>query len=406
MKKAFKILIISTLSISAFSQSATILPSRMDVPNVPALPICDVTGKGRMVFNTSDNKMYFCNGTAWTDMTVGGFTLPYAGSGNATAPNILFGITNSANGRAISGVTTSSTYGNGVYGASTNTAPSSANPSSIGVFGINNSQNANGIGVYGQHDGTGKGIYGVVRNGGIGVHGIGLPVSSGGNGNGIGVKGESTNSTGVRGESSSGYGVHATSNTGAALYGSTGNNYGAYFDNSSLNTPTIYAYNFGGGRAAFLDGNVRVGNNLEVDGTTTLGSTTNVNGTLNANGNLVVDGTATVNNGKGVVYNSTNSTNLKIYTFTTATFVAALPGFGLSPEGAIAFNGGFTGTPRVFVGDIDQTGGSAGELYRVQLQLYGCSTISGLTSCKARLLNTSPNPVNYSITWNCMAIGN
>ena len=131
-----------------------------------------------------------------------------------------------------------------------------------------------------------------------------------------------------------------------------------------------------------------------------------VDGALTANANAVVDGSLTVNNGKGVAYNSTSATNLKIYPFTTGTFFAVLGGHQLSAEAAIAFNGGFTGTPRVFVGDIDVTGGTVGELYRVQLQLYGCSTTSGTTTCKARLLNTSPNSVNYSITWNCMAIGN
>jgi hypothetical protein len=128
--------------------------------------------------------------------------------------------------------------------------------------------------------------------------------------------------------------------------------------------------------------------------------------TFQVGSNATVDGTLTVNNGKGVAYNASNSSNLRIYQFTTATFFAVLPGFGLSAEGAIAFNGGFTSNPRVFVGDIDVTGGSAGELYRVQLQLYGCTTSAGVTTCKARLLNTSPNAVNYSITWNCMAIGN
>jgi hypothetical protein len=145
---------------------------------------------------------------------------------------------------------------------------------------------------------------------------------------------------------------------------------------------------------------------LSTNGTFTVNDNAVVNGTFTVNGNAVVDGGLTVNNGKGVAYNSTSSTNLKIYTFTTATFGAVLPGFGLSAEGSIIFNGGFTGVPRVFVGDIDVTGGASGELYRVQLQLYGCSTTSGTTTCKARLLNTSPNPVNYTITWNCMAIGN
>jgi hypothetical protein len=150
----------------------------------------------------------------------------------------------------------------------------------------------------------------------------------------------------------------------------------------------------------------RIQGALTTNGTFTVNDNAIVNGTSTVNGNAVVDGSLTVNNGKGVAYNSSSATNLKIYTFTTATFGAVLPGFGLSAEGAIAFNGGFTGVPRVFVGDIDVTGGTAGELYRVQLQLYGCTTTSGTTSCKARLLNTSPNPVNYTITWNCMAIGN
>ncbi|WP_462249614.1 hypothetical protein [Ferruginibacter sp.] len=131
-----------------------------------------------------------------------------------------------------------------------------------------------------------------------------------------------------------------------------------------------------------------------------------VDGALTANGNAAVDGTLTVNNGRGVAYNSTSATNLKIFPFTTATFFAILGGHQLSAEGAIAFNGGFTGVPRVFVGDEELSGGTVGELHRVELKLYGCSTTSGTTSCKARLLNTSPNSVNYSITWNCVAIGN
>ncbi len=132
----------------------------------------------------------------------------------------------------------------------------------------------------------------------------------------------------------------------------------------------------------------------------------NPNNTLNIGNNTNIEGSLTVNGNKGVAYNSTSATNLKIHPFTTATFVAILPGFGLSAEGAIAFNGGFTGVPRVFVGDEDVSGGTLGELHRVELKLYGCTTSAGITTCKARLLNTSPNAVNYSITWNCVAIGN
>jgi hypothetical protein len=150
----------------------------------------------------------------------------------------------------------------------------------------------------------------------------------------------------------------------------------------------------------------RIQGALTTNGTFTVNDNAVVNGTSTVNGNAVVDGSLTVNNGKGVAYNSTSATNLKIYPFTTATFGAVLPGHGLSAEGNIAFNGGFTGVPRVFVGDEDVSGGTAGELHRVLLQLYGCTTTSGTTTCKARLLNTSPNPVNYTITWNCVAIGN
>jgi hypothetical protein len=148
------------------------------------------------------------------------------------------------------------------------------------------------------------------------------------------------------------------------------------------------------------------GSGARFRGDVRIDGTLNPTSTLNIGSNATVDGTLTVNNGKGVAYNANSGTNMRIYTFTTATFAAVLPGFGLSAEGAIAFNGGFTSNPRVFVGDIDVTGGTSGQLYRVQLQLYGCTTSGGITNCKARLLNTSPDPVNYTITWNCVAIGN
>jgi len=147
-----------------------------------------------------------------------------------------------------------------------------------------------------------------------------------------------------------------------------------------------------------------VGNAL-VDGSLNVNTSTTINGAVNINNSASIDGSLTVNNNRGVAYNAASATNLKIFPFTTATFSAVLPGFGLSAEGSIAFGGGFTNTPRVLVGDIETTGGTVGELYRVQLILYGCTTAGGITTCRARLLNTSPNPVNYNITWNCVAVG-
>ena len=127
-----------------------------------------------------------------------------------------------------------------------------------------------------------------------------------------------------------------------------------------------------------------------------------VNGSFHAETNAVVDGSLTVNNGKGVLYNVHGASQLKYYTRTAAFGTGNLPGFALSAEGVIGFaSAGFTSPPKVFVADIVSTGGTAGELYRVQLVIYDVTT----TSCKARLLNTSPNLVNYSITWNIVCIG-
>lgn len=126
-----------------------------------------------------------------------------------------------------------------------------------------------------------------------------------------------------------------------------------------------------------------------------------VNGNIHAETNAVIDGNVTVNNGKGILQNSQGAAQLKYYT-RTAAFTAILAGFALSGEGSIGFTPGiFTSPPTVYVGDIVSTGGTVGELFRVQLVIYDVTT----TGCKARLLNTSPNAVNYGITWNIVCIG-
>lgn len=148
-----------------------------------------------------------------------------------------------------------------------------------------------------------------------------------------------------------------------------------------------------------LDGYINrdaiVGRNLDVTGTSAL------DGNVTMGNNATVDGTLTVNNGKGVLYNTHGSAQLKYYT-REAAFTAILAGEALSTEGSVGLGGGFTSPPSVMVGNIVSTGGTSGQLYRVQLILYDCTT----TSCKARLLNTSPNSVNYDVTWNIICIGN
>lgn len=144
MKKFF---ILSTFIVYHFSfvitnaQSTTILPNRLTVPNVSSLGTCDATAKGSTIFNTTDNKMYYCNGTNWQEMTGGDFTTPFAASqaaGNVTA---LLNLKNtSQDGWGILGEAPS---GMGMIGKSS---------TSVGVYGYSSAND--GVSGYSQ-DGVG-----------------------------------------------------------------------------------------------------------------------------------------------------------------------------------------------------------------------------------------------------------
>ncbi len=59
--------------ISAVSaQSVTISPNSLDLPRVSVLPTCSSSAKGKMLYNTTDNKMYYCNGANWINTEVAG----------------------------------------------------------------------------------------------------------------------------------------------------------------------------------------------------------------------------------------------------------------------------------------------------------------------------------------------
>lgn len=57
---------------AASAQSVTISPGSLDLPRVTSLSTCNASTKGRMVYNTTDNRMYYCNGTAWVNTEVAG----------------------------------------------------------------------------------------------------------------------------------------------------------------------------------------------------------------------------------------------------------------------------------------------------------------------------------------------
>jgi hypothetical protein len=65
-----------------FAQSTTMSPNYVQIPNVITLPGCSVSDKGKTVFNTTDNKMYYCNSNSWVPVQNGASGTGWASNGN------------------------------------------------------------------------------------------------------------------------------------------------------------------------------------------------------------------------------------------------------------------------------------------------------------------------------------
>ena len=97
MKKLF--ILLQFVSLVGFSQATFIIPNSVTIPNVAANPTCDANSKGKQIFNTTTNKMYYCNGSTWIDLSAVSLTLPYTGT--ASNVNPIFSLTNSGGGKAL-----------------------------------------------------------------------------------------------------------------------------------------------------------------------------------------------------------------------------------------------------------------------------------------------------------------
>ncbi|RFS16064.1 C1q-like domain-containing protein [Emticicia sp. C21] len=97
MKKLF--ILLQFVSIAAFSQATLLEPYAISIPKVTANPTCNVAAKGKQIFNTTSNKMFYCNGSSWIDLSGLELTLPYTATGSN--PNYLLSINNTGQGKAL-----------------------------------------------------------------------------------------------------------------------------------------------------------------------------------------------------------------------------------------------------------------------------------------------------------------
>jgi hypothetical protein len=82
MKTTVLIFILICSVLSSFAQSISLDPNSLQLPRVATNPACSVADKGKLIYNTTQNKILFCNGSAWVDPTSGATPNNWANSGN------------------------------------------------------------------------------------------------------------------------------------------------------------------------------------------------------------------------------------------------------------------------------------------------------------------------------------
>jgi len=378
------------------SDTKGFLPPRMTTIQRTGIPS---PANGLMVFDT-DTKSYWYYAAGWQEVSIAGggsFSLPYSGSSSSAFSTFVITNTNSALGTS------------GIYGRGGSLGSGFIPPYSMGVWGDNSA----GVGVAGSSNA-------------IGV----LGMTNGNDPNGIGVKGMSGSSLKDRGaitgvNSSSGVGVFGQSSgtDGVAIYGlggsSNSSSYAGFFRNSNAaNTKdVVQIYNQGAGRGLMIDQanssnsddvfeirNSGTGNFLSlITGLNEVKTTIAKNGNINTDGNIISEGTVTVKGNKGIVRNTSGiqlrvemlSVNVPAFSYPHYDTNFGAPGQDVT----VTFSTAFSSPPAVYIANV-----VSGQLMGLAKQIDSVTT-TGFTLSVA---NFSPYNFNgvAAGTIKVVAIGN
>jgi acetyltransferase-like isoleucine patch superfamily enzyme len=391
MKNAIIILVF--LVSKTFAQSSTLLPNAIQIANVSALGTCNVAAKGTQVFNTTDSKMYFCNGTMWVNLTgeAGTLTLPYSGNGSIATPVSLFTLTNNGTAPVMSlkntgigaGINIETTSGRPINAISASGVGIRAQSSeNFGVYGLSTSS----VGVYGSSDSY-YGVYGISSTN-IGVYGV-----SSGNFSGY-FNGK------ARVGSNLAIGSLSYSQTIARLHIKAGSD-GGWGQHIRLENGTDTGYgeilhdddglkfrNFQAGESFIF----RNADNTTIASISALGNLT-INKDATIGGNVSIDGNLT-SNGKGNVVSS-SATQQKIVYFSGGFSFGLLAGTYI--DGDILYEN-FGGIPKVMIAQVEN---GTGDWHKVLATPFNVKT----NGCSIRFSNVSNSTINLSGTWHFTIIG-
>jgi hypothetical protein len=381
------------LDISSISKG--FLPPRMTTVQRTGI---SSPANGLMVFDT-DTKTYWYFATTWKEVGIGGsgnFSLPYSDNSSAFFP---FSITNTSavlgssaiygrNGNSGSGFIPQ--YSMGVWGDNSTGVGVAGTSNTIGVLGMTNGNDPNGIGVMGVSGST-------LKDRGA--------ITGANNSSGVGVFGQSSGTDGV-----AIYGLGGSSNS---------NSYAGFFRNSNAaNTKdVVQIYNQGAGRGLMVDvvnssnsddaievRNSGTGNFLSLmTGLGEVKTTIAKNGNINTDGNIISEGTVTVKGNKGIVRN-TSSNQLRVEVLSVN--VPAFPyqhydtNFGAPGQDVIvSFSTAFSSPPAVYIANS-----VSGSLMPLTKMIYEVTT----TGFKFSIANFTPYDFTNAGagTFKVVAIGN